>query len=141
MVNVKGSQITANRDGKTRVRDAQKFKRVRIVSPKRYERIREPFILHSASDTDFGFSVGTTANGAAVNGAAVNGAMSNVGSANGGSANDAPAIGASRNGASTNSAAANDASLNGATQQGRGRLTKTLRKQQLLRNLHGTGGR
>ena len=67
---VKGSQITATRDGQTRVRNSQRFKKVRIANPKRYERIREPLTQHATSDrnSNFRFSFETDWNSASKRG-------------------------------------------------------------------------
>lgn len=52
---VKGTQIKATRDGVTKTRDAQKFKKIKITNPKMYERQRQPFIVHPAEDNYFSF--------------------------------------------------------------------------------------
>ena len=131
---VKGSQITAVRDGKTRVRDAQKFKRVRIASPKRYERIREPFTQHEASDTDFGFFFGMEGQSAGSAASTRITRRRTAGSNAGAVPQQAPAEPAAHQEPAISQA--NELPANRADQD-RKYKNKTLRKQQLLRNLRG----
>ena len=55
MTDVKGTQITAKRDDTTRTRDAQKFKKVKIVDPKVYQRHRQPIVVHADNNASFSF--------------------------------------------------------------------------------------
>ena len=53
---VNGSQITGKRGDTVRVRDAQKFKKVRIQPSRQYRRQREPTVVHEADNEYFSYN-------------------------------------------------------------------------------------
>lgn len=53
VTSVQGTQITGNRDGNVKLRDAQKFKKVRIQPPSQYRQQREPFVVHESDSFSY----------------------------------------------------------------------------------------